>query len=123
MRCCAARFPPACWRRRDGPAAGAKARDEWRAQYPNPWNAGLERRILSYASDLMDAGRAEDAATLTQVVAGIAPDSYLAWRLHGEAKAVTGDRAAAVQALRRALAINPRGEVARLMLARLGEKP
>ena len=109
--------------RRDGPAAGASARDAWRSQHPNPWSDGLERRILAYAGDLMDANRAADAAALTQVVAGIAPDSYLAWRLHGEARAATGDRAAAVQALRKALAINPRGEVARVMLARLGEKP
>ena len=109
--------------RANGLQAGAEARDAWRRQYPNPWNEGLERRPLRLAGDLMDSGQAAEAATLCEVLVGLDPGSYLAWRTLGEALIAREDNAHAADALRHALEINPHGETARMMLERLGEKP
>jgi cytochrome c-type biogenesis protein CcmH/NrfG len=49
--------------------------------------------------------------------------SYTAWRVLGEAQIALGKGPRAVHSLRRALALQPRSAVARLMLERLGEKP
>jgi hypothetical protein len=106
-----------------GTAAGVAARDAWRKQYPNPWDDGLERRPLRYAVDLMDEGNAEDAEAVAAVLARSDTTSYTAWRVLGEAQIALGKGPRAVHSLRRALALQPRSAVARLMLERLGEKP
>jgi hypothetical protein len=106
-----------------GPAAAIAAREKWRQRYPNPWSEGLERRLLPFAAELMDRGAPSDAAALAEALVQVEPGSYLAWRTLGEAKAAIGDRDRAVESLRRALQVNPRGQVARVMLERLGEKP
>ena len=107
----------------NGPEAGVAIREGWRRQHPNPWSEGLERRPLRFAGDLMDAGLPADAAAMAEVLVHVDPGSYLAWRILGEARTAQGDRMRAVESLRRSLQINPRGEVARVMLERLGEKP
>ncbi len=109
--------------KKDGPEAAVAARDAWRRQYPNPWSEGLERTLIPFTGDLMDDGRSADAAALAEALVRVEPGSYSAWCALGEARVALGDRARAVESLRRALEIHPRGQVARLMLTRLGEKP
>ena len=109
--------------RQNGPESGAAVRDGWRKLHPNPWSEGLERRPQRFAGELLDAGKPADAAAIAEALVTLEPNSYLAWRTLGEAKAALGDRARAVEALRRALQANPRGETARVMLERLGGKP
>jgi hypothetical protein len=109
--------------RQSGPESGAAIRDGWRKQHPNPWSEGLERRPQRFAGELLDAGNPADAAAIAEALVTAEPGSYLSWRTLGEARAALGDRARAVEALRRALQINPRGETARVMLERLGGKP
>lgn len=106
-----------------GPGAGAAIRDGWRKQHPNPWSEGLERRPQRFAGELLDAGLPADAAAISEALVLVEPGSYLCWRMLGEARTALGDHPRAVEALRRALQINPRGETARVMLERLGGKP
>ncbi len=68
-------------------------------------------------------GRPQDAVALGEALVRVAPDSYPAWRVLGEASAIRGERERAVECLRKALSVNTRGLAARTMLARLGEKP
>ncbi len=109
--------------RKTGPEAAVAVREAWRRRFPNPWVQGLEGRVLTFASSLLDDRRPEDAAALGEALVRVAPDSYSAWRVLGEANAIRGERARAVECLRKALAVNPRGLAARTILARLGEKP
>ncbi len=106
-----------------GADAGLEALNAWRAAHPNPWETSATDLAAKYEDDLQDAGRWADAVAFADVLVKRSPDSALAWRLAGSAHEGAGDRAKAIECYRRTLALNPRAQVARMMLERLGEKP
>ncbi len=109
--------------KRGGADAGLAALNAWRTAHPNPWETSAADLLAKYAEDLQDAGRWADALAYTEVLVKRDPGSGLAWRLAGSAWDGAGNRAKAIECFRRTLAINPRAQVARMMLERLGEKP
>lgn len=81
-------------------------------------------RRYGYARSCFDAGDHEGAADVARAVLELAPDFAPAWSLLGEAEAALGHRAAAIEALHKALEIEPEDVLgASITLARLGALP
>ncbi len=108
---------------RAGPEAAVQTREAWRRQHPNPWNGEGGDRLLALASELAEAGDWKSAVSLGEALVRMEPKSGIYWRVLGEAQAAAGNRARSIECLRRVLEINPRAQVARMMLERMGEKP
>jgi predicted TPR repeat methyltransferase len=84
----------------------------------------LADRRYGYASEAFEASEHATAAELAEQALELAPRFAPAWALLGRAKAALGHSESAVEALRRALAIEPEDALGvRLDLARLGAAP
>ena len=82
----------------------------------------LDRRF-EWADGLIARGEPKAAAELLAETLARAPEFLAAWFLLGEARAQAGDRGGAIDAYRRALALDPADRLgATLRLARLGER-
>ncbi|NOT33222.1 MAG: hypothetical protein HOP12_03530 [Candidatus Eisenbacteria bacterium] len=109
--------------KRSGTEAAQATFEAWRAAHPSPWETDPHGDLAGYCADLIEAGEWRDAAVLGEVMVALDPRSSISWRLLGEAAAANGNRARAVECLKKTLEINPRAQVAAMMLRRLGEKP
>jgi len=82
----------------------------------------LDRRF-EWADGLIARGEPKAAAELLAETVARAPEFLAAWFLLGEARAQAGDHGGAIDAYRRALALDPADRLgAALRLARLGER-
>lgn len=107
--------------RRDGRAAEAvpvlRAGLAKNPRYVAAWVA-LGRACMESGS-----GLEADAATALQEALTLDAQNPVAWRLLGEAKLATGHRAAALEAMERALALVPTDEVLRAAIDHLAAEP
>lgn len=108
---------------RGGPEAAAAAFNEWNRLHPNPWAEGPAMELYDSMSALMDQGAWADAAALGEALVRLEPGTAWVWRVLGEAQLHAGQRDRAVEALRETIRLNPRAQVARVMLQQLGEEP
>lgn len=102
----------------NGAAAAAAQFRELRAQKPNDYNFGPGQLNIVILR-LIQHRKLQDALTLLAVATEAYPEESGFQARTGEVQASLGDKAAAIRAYEKALAINPDGVEAREMLRRL----
>ena len=109
--------------RKRGTDAAVAAFHEWNRVHPTLWGSGTVRELSGSVSACMDRGAWSDAALLGDALVRLEPESALAFRVAGEAHMNAGNRARAVEYLRKVIQLNPRAVVARNLLRQMGETP
>jgi polyisoprenoid-binding protein YceI len=100
--------------RTEGPAAALRTYRELRQQYLGRGSYDFsERPLNTVAERLLQEKRAGDAASLLEVGAELNPEAAWLRHLLGEARLAGGDRAGALAAFERALALSPQNDLTR----------
>jgi hypothetical protein len=106
-----------------GPAALERYRELRRDHYADGQYDFGPRSLAIAADRLLDAGRADEALALARLAVEQHPDLGQLHALLGHILLEKGERAAAGEALRKALALDPQNVAAKRELERLEQKP